>query len=368
MLPLRLGRKFWDRFCRYVLVSVCVVYVLYSPAKPAPKRLPELRETLGKGVFEYYVEVDHLTSGSQVMVVYLVKGSPTILRPLHYVHRAQPPSPLILGSSGRGRVMAEEGTLVRVEDYFTHLYTPQADCKKLLILGGKHICGEITDELMDGSKVVCMDPPLDLPPGRDPQNCLTLSFGIHVDSTFDEAMSDLNCEVHMFDLLPAAPAHLLNKSQHAYFHQVGLADSRRQHYFLNLEKEIPMDTLTGIMINNSLTDRFIHILKVDIEDNEWEVLEQLIKDPILDIVGQLALEVHAENAPLLSPQDLLVFIRRRYDLLKAIEGRGFRIVAYWNNKKSRTFKDDSGATHRTCGEILYINSNWSNTTFMAALM
>ncbi|KAG7177844.1 Methyltransferase-like protein 24-like 9 [Homarus americanus] len=322
MLPLRLGRKFWDRFCRYVLVSVCVVYVLYSPAKPAPKRLPELRETLGKGVFEYYVEVDHLTSGSQVMVVYLVKGSPTILRPLHYVHRAQPPSPLILGSSGRGRVMAEEGTLVRVEDYFTHLYTPQADCKKLLIL----------------------------------------------DSTFDEAMSDLNCEVHMFDLLPAAPAHLLNKSQHAYFHQVGLADSRRQHYFLNLEKEIPMDTLTGIMINNSLTDRFIHILKVDIEDNEWEVLEQLIKDPILDIVGQLALEVHAENAPLLSPQDLLVFIRRRYDLLKAIEGRGFRIVAYWNNKKSRTFKDDSGATHRTCGEILYINSNWSNTTFMAALM
>nr|XP_053627751.1 uncharacterized protein LOC128685282 [Cherax quadricarinatus] len=110
--------------------------------------------------------------------------------------------------------------LQEVDDYFTYLKTPQARCRKVVIMGGHHTCGDVTDDLVDGSKVVCMDPPLGLLPIRDPTTCLTLSFGIHFDSTFDVAVSKFNCEVHMFDLLDYSPTELLNTSTHAYFHQV----------------------------------------------------------------------------------------------------------------------------------------------------
>lgn len=60
---------------------------------------------------------------------------------------------------------------------------------------------------------------LELPPVNDSTPCLTLSFGIHVDASFDKAMLDMNCEVHMFDMLDYSPTKLL-KSSHAHFHQV----------------------------------------------------------------------------------------------------------------------------------------------------
>ncbi|XP_069938845.1 probable methyltransferase-like protein 24 [Cherax quadricarinatus] len=253
--------------------------------------------------------------------------------------------------------------LQEVDDYFTYLKTPQARCRKVVIMGGHHTCGDVTDDLVDGSKVVCMDPPLGLLPIRDPTTCLTLSFGIHFDSTFDVAVSKFNCEVHMFDLLDYSPTELLNTSTHAYFHQVGLSDARRQHIYLNIHQEVPMDTLTGIILNNSLIARPVNILKVDIEDDEWRVFQSLSQDPIMDIIGQVAIEIHAEELNKLAPEQRLPYVRHRYDILRALEARGFTKVAYWDNKISETFTAASGAAYKTSGEIHYVNSNWYNSSF-----
>lgn len=69
-------------------------------------------------------------------------------------------------------------------------------------------------------QVVCLDAALQLQPRRRPHSCLTLSFGIHRDTSFDAAMAALNCKVHMFDLLDYTPASLLRRAPNAHFHQV----------------------------------------------------------------------------------------------------------------------------------------------------
>nr|XP_045581437.1 uncharacterized protein LOC123745173 [Procambarus clarkii] len=257
----------------------------------------------------------------------------------------------------------EEAGLGHVRDYFTYLKTPQAGCRKLLTMGGLHKCGDVTDKLPDGSKVVCMDAPLGLPPAPDSRTCLTLSFGINVDVSFDEAVSKLNCEVHMFDLLDHAPATLLSRFKHIHFHNVGLGEARRQNYYLNIQQEIPVDSLSGILLNQTFIGRSLTILKIDIENDEWKVLRKIVQAPFMDIIGQIAIEIHAMDLTTLPPHEHLAYVRQRYDVLKALEGRGFRKVAYWDNEGSATYSDSSGDIYNTCGEVHYVNSNWYNETF-----
>lgn len=51
-----------------------------------------------------------------------------------------------------------------------------------------------------------------------------------------------------------------------------------------------------------------------------------------------------------------------------LEARGFRRVLYWDNKQDDIhLVDDLGDRYETAGELLYINTNWSNATFMREL-
>ncbi|KAK8750192.1 hypothetical protein OTU49_015293, partial [Cherax quadricarinatus] len=109
--------------------------------------------------------------------------------------------------------------------------------------------------------------------------------------------------------------------------------------------------------------RPVNILKVDIEDDEWRVFQSLSQDPIMDIIGQVAIEIHAEELNKLAPEQRLPYVRHRYDILRALEARGFTKVAYWDNKISETFTAASGAAYKTSGEIHYVNSNWYNSSF-----
>ncbi|XP_071538183.1 probable methyltransferase-like protein 24 [Panulirus ornatus] len=401
MLPVSLRRKLWKYLWLCLLLSVAVVNVIAYlappvPGKPTPStyqpqefiipgrsvttgatpqllniqdsnQLPEVSEWLQESMFGWVfgvhtIMVDLMAYGSRTLSVELPQPSSYVLQPKHYVYSVAPRQLLATGGVGDPRP-PEGGRLQEVRDYFTFLKRPQAMCRKLVTVGGRLDCNNLTDDLMDGSKVVCMDPPLELPPGKDPRSCLTLSFGIHVDASFDEAISDLNCEIHMFDLLDYSPKKLLRKSRHAYFHQVGLSDTRRQNYYLNLKKELPVDNLVGILINNSLIARPIHILKVDIEDDEWSVFEQVVTEPIMNAIGQIAIEVHAEDIVKVPVKERLAYVQRRYDVLRAIESRGFQSVAYWENKQSITYHDSSGASYNTCGEIHYVNSKWYTRTF-----
>ncbi|KAK3873746.1 hypothetical protein Pcinc_021253 [Petrolisthes cinctipes] len=327
------------------------------------RRVPVIEEEV-TGELRRTGIVDFFTLGSQVwegqqLLIPLAPHPAT----LNYVHRQL--SPHILDSvPDEGQERTKVGTLQEVGEFFHFLKTPpEAVCQKLVILGGCSILSSIPSDITEGSKMVCLDPMLELPPGNDSTSCLTLSFGIFLDASFDEAMSDMNCEVHMFDMLNFSPTKLLNKSSHVQFHQVGLAKERQQQYYLNIKREIPVDSLVGILLNNSLIARPIHVLKVDIEGNEWSVFKELIKEPILDIIGQLAIEIHSEGLLDLPVTDHLAYIQRHYDILRGLEDRGFKKLAYWDNNLSKKFTDTSGTSHFICGEIHYVNSKWYNSTF-----
>ncbi|KAK4322471.1 hypothetical protein Pmani_006811 [Petrolisthes manimaculis] len=181
-----------------------------------------------------------------------------------------------------------------------------------------------------------MDIPLSLPTGsRDPSHCLTLSYGIQFDTTFDEAASDLPCEVHMFDVMPFYP-DIAEEEPHVHFHQI------------------------------------------DIDGGEWDVLKNLAQDPILDAVGQVAMEVHVVNLVMsgtswstqsqVSRENWLRALQEKYQILRLFESRGFRRVVYWDNVQDKfALYEKDGTRHETAGELLYVNTNWYRDSFRTLL-
>ncbi|XP_066986776.1 probable methyltransferase-like protein 24 [Macrobrachium rosenbergii] len=261
----------------------------------------------------------------------------------------------------------KEAHLEDVRDYFDHLETPQMSCGKLVMVGGSPTCDR-TSNFLDGNKVICMDPQLELLTGGHPDKCLTLSFGVNFDTTFDQAVADLPCEVHLFDVLDFSPVQLLEKKRHVHFHKVGLAETPRSNFYTDINQSLPVNSLDGLLVDYNLMFRPIHVLKLDIEDDEWPVFEHLVKQPIFDAIGQIAMEVHAEALGKLPSKKQLPYIQKRYRILRAIEERGFRLVAYWPNRQPRGYKDaDTGRHYDLCGELLYVNSNWYNVTFKNTL-
>ncbi|KAG7158220.1 putative Methyltransferase domain-containing protein 2 [Homarus americanus] len=248
-----------------------------------------------------------------------------------YLHRSPPQSKLQLKQKVDNKKLWGP-KLETVSDYFRYLKTPQNLCRKLVRLGGTISCKKGTgdENNMDGHKYVCMDPSLEVVGARDARQCLTLSFGTQRDTSFDDAASELPCEVHMFDVLNFDPL-LPKESDHVFFHVV------------------------------------------DIEQDEWESFINIAKDPLFDAVGQVALEVHVvdlvhgpnKNSPPDIPREKwLEALQKRYDILRMIEARGFQRVLYWDNTQEKfSLYDENGTRHETAGEVLYINTNWYNTTF-----
>ncbi|XP_042872798.1 uncharacterized protein LOC122253615 [Penaeus japonicus] len=313
-----------------------------------------------------YPEFDVLTEDHGE---FLNPVSPELVLSSHYVSKPPSRSHLRTGTSTTYWKPSKQH-LATPRDYFQYLHKPQFWCRKLIMIGGSLTCGTFGDESgLDGNKLICLDPPLELPPGPNPLKCLTLSFGTQKEVSFDGAMLSLPCEVHLFDVLPYNPLRILKNRPHAYFHQVGLANSKRKNFYMNMNDSYPMDTLVGHLITNKLTYRPINVLKIDIEGDEWEVLEHLAKENILDIVGQIAVEVHTYDAMKLPLEERLTYFQKRYDILRAIEARGFLRAAYWDNMQDEEsrYHTPEGSQHNTCGEILYVNSNWYNNTFKGRL-
>ncbi|XP_076031089.1 uncharacterized protein LOC143019337 [Oratosquilla oratoria] len=89
-----------------------------------------------------------------------------------------------------------------IADFHRILGTPEIRCRRLVRFGGIPECGKL-----DGHKLICLDEAFEvLPKGRNVSNaCLTFSFGVHSDTTFDDAVSIIPCTVHMFDILELQP-------------------------------------------------------------------------------------------------------------------------------------------------------------------
>ncbi|XP_076031085.1 putative methyltransferase-like protein 24 [Oratosquilla oratoria] len=131
---------------------------------------------------------------------------------------------------------------------------------------------------------------------------------------------------------------------------------------------VPMKPLHEIMKLWRNGSKFLHILKVDIEDSEWDVLKQLTSSKILDYVGQIAVEIHLMELLKLPAPAILPYLRQRHSILRLLESRGFARVAYWENEQDEfSFFDRSGMRYETAGEVLYVNTNWYNASFKANL-
>nr|XP_045611670.1 uncharacterized protein LOC123766505 [Procambarus clarkii] len=288
------------------------------------------------------------------------------LKSLTYLHRLLP--------SIDAELLKEEADwtpwgpkLESISDYFRYLNTPQTSCPKLLRLGGEYCIASLDYKFhFDGYKFVCADPRLEIIGGRN-SSCLALSFGIMGDTSFDESATLLPCEVHMFDVINYDP-ELAKIVDSAFFHTEGLSGKNVALYYKNVNLTYNLDTLKGHILKNNLFPRPIHILKVDIENDEWEAFKNIAKDPIFDVVGQVALEVHAmvvgelNEAPI---EDKLRLLQERYDVLRMIEARGFRRVLYLENDfgVSPLYDNVTGTRYETAGELLYVNTNWYNATF-----
>lgn len=164
----------------------------------------------------------------------------------------------------------------------------------------------------DGGKYICLD---HMPLGK-PGDCVVYSFGINFDFSFDKAMSILGCKVHSFDpfmLLkypPSARGYIKMKAvpPMVQFHSIGLAghDHRQEFY----GERVDLKTLGTI--GSQLNDRKIDILKIDIEGNEWDMLEKMVDEDFNNInVLQICIEVHLDEH-LASPSKVKKTLEKLY--------------------------------------------------------
>ncbi|CAL4059722.1 unnamed protein product [Meganyctiphanes norvegica] len=341
---------------------------------------PTHEETLNFDVYGYtYVNKKIVTHNAKLKIN---QNIPNLTAPSDIVYTSKEiPEKILLKVGKRGLVWEPwKDRLDNMKEFYDYLKTPQHHCAKMKRLGGTLSCSSgYDDDHMDGHKLVCFDKELEFKASRSPSSCLVMSFGIERDTTFDEAVADdMNCEVHMFDISNYDP-EWAKEFPHATFYQEGIAEvDMTYRYYLaksnGLSKAWKKDLivhnnrLSTIMKEKKLQTRPIHVLKIDIENFEWNVFgKDLVKGKLLDQVGQIAMEVHSMDLDdLKNATDAvqLASLQAKYDVLRQIEAHGFRRVSYWDNVQDKyAFYDRNGTRYETSGEVLYINTNWYNQTF-----
>merc|ERR1711991_474817 len=152
----------------------------------------------------------------------------------------------------------------------------------------------------DGAKNVCLDRLFTDGTVHSRKPCVVLSFGIDFDFSFDLSMSKLGCTVHSFDpvmltriTLKKLRAVMLNDIYQAFgiskklvvFHDSGLGHRRKNKKLKTLRAHA-----------RELNLVHIDVLKIDIEGNEWDVMDTLIRDLDSINVNQICIEIHLAEA------------------------------------------------------------------------
>lgn len=141
--------------------------------------------------------------------------------------------------------------------------------------------------------------------------CVVYSLGSHMETTFEEdILAYTQCEVHTFDHSlsqtdqTAIAAISPRLSFHPYY--IGMGHTRTPHY---TEKSI-----RNIM--KELNHKWIDVLKMDIEESEWDVLEALIESDSLHFT-QLQVEFHLTT----------VSLQRVINILTGLTKAGYRVFS-----------------------------------------
>ncbi|XP_066964374.1 uncharacterized protein [Macrobrachium rosenbergii] len=256
--------------------------------------------------------------------------------------------PTFRSSNTDTRDAAFNGTLRNEVEYFERLLKLSGSCRKQLSLGG-YSC----KKWMDGDKRVCLDKHV-MPPRN---NCLVYSFGVGDDITFEGSLSQfLNCEIHMYDPLEDASWLQGSLTENMHFHRVGISSVFREIPPRgNISKQLAL-TFDKMLEENGHLGRTIHYLKMDVESSEWEVLEHMLDNNLLDNVLQLAMEIHTKHIELLPYSQWLPTLQKQNDILEKLEDIGFRKVSYIINVNALgaiQLPYEEGP-RPACGEIFYI--------------
>ncbi|CAL4250841.1 unnamed protein product, partial [Meganyctiphanes norvegica] len=139
----------------------------------------------------------------------------------------------------------------------------------MLELGGKY-CRKYPD----GSKKVCMDK--DVSPGSD--YCLSYSFGVGNDFSFDRAMIKYGCEVYAFDQ-DKFHSHYPSVVDGVQYIKIRLGKERLMMYKLQPDGSMfkftyrPLDDIQRGLEHQNVT---LDYLKMDIEGAEWDIFSESI--------------------------------------------------------------------------------------------
>lgn len=215
------------------------------------------------------------------------------------------------------------------EFYHRYINTPQALCNRIVRIG----------KLGDGGWEVCEDK---LYKPRPP--CTVFSFGIADDFSFDDHMAErYGCEVHSFD--PSMTLKEGPRGEKTWFHNIGLAGRTEK-----LDTGWFMETFDDILKKLDYKKKTIDVVKVDIEESEWQALPQMIESGVLRNINQLIMEIHISIGP--EP------MREKYFqgllVLKSLYEQGFRIYSTHRNLWCHFLSKFEGIDEVGCHEVSFI--------------
>ncbi len=240
-----------------------------------------------------------LASVSAVAIVMLLSRSEPTAIPTPAVLRCSSSSNIIDWT----RLDFETLTGRQILDYIQ--WTNAGSCRLSQYFGGN--VGGVLVFGIDGQKAVCMDPEIRPFPGR----CLVYSFGINDEWSFEDSMDRYGCEIYAFDPSMNMSDHDRNGGK-IHFFNLGLGD--RDEVIEDNWHVRPLSAIYGQLAQQRHgPGRIIDYLKIDIEEDEWSSLVDILQSGMLAKVRQLAIEVHLPREG-----DIKAY-RRLVSLIKSME-------------------------------------------------
>lgn len=154
---------------------------------------------------------------------------------------------------------------------------------------------------IDGAWFICMDEFLK----PEYNNCTVLSFGINLDYSFDQEIYDrFKCRIESFDPFIEADlfknirssdpsyykAYQLKVNEKWTFHRIGLVGDVLEEKYAN--RVGWMASLNTILRIRGLLNKTLDLVKIDIEGNEADVINNLDMDYACQFIKQLVFETH----------------------------------------------------------------------------
>ena len=218
--------------------------------------------------------------------------------------------------------------------------SPTFQCQKTKIFGGQKYCNGTTNTTtFDGFKPVCLDRSLSISPSK----CKVLSFGIGNEFSFDSSMAHFGCKVYSFDFSMRNWTNRRYGSRQFYL-DFGIGGKNVERIHLALHEHAPLKTsfftFERIIQILDLSQSKIDVLKMDIEQQEWDVFDQIFgKDPsakILDNISQIVLEIHFDHVRKINDDyaKTMEKFEKIFLTFQRLNKIGFRLVQWYPNIRS----------------------------------